>query len=97
MMQLIIDMRYSLTVFLETRSMLWVPYKIQYHFCMQGVGGVMAQNNAGSVVSICRTDYPGTESETVPTVLEAGETQALTVPDASNSYVWEGSWNIHSC
>ena len=58
--------------------------------CMQGTGGVQAQNNAGSVVSICRTDYPGTESETVPTVLEAGETQPLTCPDAANYYTWEG-------
>ena len=58
--------------------------------CMEGVGGVTAQNNAGSVVSICRTDYPGTESETVPTVLQAGDNQPLTVPDAANYYTWEG-------
>lgn len=58
--------------------------------CMAGTGNVYAQNNAGSVVSICRTDYPGTESETVPTVVEAGETQPLTCPDASNYYMWQG-------
>jgi hypothetical protein len=58
--------------------------------CMEGTGNVYAENNAGSVVSICRTDYPGTESETIPTVVEAGQTQPLTCPDASNYYQWEG-------
>jgi SUN family beta-glucosidase len=58
--------------------------------CMEGTGNVQATNNAGGVVSICRTDYPGTESETIPTVVEAGETQPLTCPDASNYYMWEG-------
>jgi hypothetical protein len=58
--------------------------------CMAGTGNVYAQNNAGSVVAICRTDYPGTESETVPTEVEAGATQPLTCPDAANYYMWEG-------
>ena len=58
--------------------------------CMQGVGGVSAQNSGGSVAAICRTDYPGTESETVPTEIQPGQTQPLTVPDAGNYYVWEG-------
>jgi len=58
--------------------------------CVEGTGNVQAQNNAGSVVSICRTDYPGTESETIPTVIESGATQPLTCPDAANYYMWEG-------
>jgi len=58
--------------------------------CISGVGGVQATNNAGSVVSICRTDYPGTESETIPVELQPGGTEALTVPDASAYYEWEG-------
>jgi hypothetical protein len=58
--------------------------------CMQGTGNVQATNNAGSVIAICRTDYPGTESETVPTEIEAGQTQPLTCPDAGNYYTWEG-------
>ena len=40
--------------------------------CIAGVGGVKATNNAGSVVAICRTDYPGTESETIPVELQSG-------------------------
>ena len=58
--------------------------------CIKGVGGVSAQNKAGSVVSICRTDYPGTESETVPIVVNAGETQELACPDSGTYYQWKG-------
>jgi len=58
--------------------------------CVAGVGNVQATNNAGSVVAICRTDYPGTESETVPVELQPGSTEALAVPDAATYYEWEG-------
>lgn len=58
--------------------------------CIQGVGNVQATNNAGSVIAICRTDYPGTESETVPTEIQSGQTQPLTCPDADSYYTWEG-------
>lgn len=60
------------------------------NLCIPGVGGVQATNNAGSVVSICRTDYPGTESETIPVELQGGETEQLTVPDAGSYYQWQG-------
>ncbi|EXJ83141.1 hypothetical protein A1O1_06760 [Capronia coronata CBS 617.96] len=58
--------------------------------CIAGVGGVQATNKASGVVAICRTDYPGTESETIPVELQAGETEALAVPDAATYYTWEG-------
>ncbi|KIV84001.1 hypothetical protein PV11_05981 [Exophiala sideris] len=58
--------------------------------CIAGVGGVEATNNADGVVSICRTDYPGTESETIPVELQPGSTEALAVPDASSYYTWKG-------
>lgn len=58
--------------------------------CIEGTGNVQATNNAGSVVAICRTDYPGTESETIPTEIQAGSTSPLTCPDAGNYYTWEG-------
>ena len=61
------------------------------NLCIPGTGNVQATNNAGSVVSICRTDYPGTESETVPVELQSGETQPLTCPDCSTYYKWQGS------
>jgi SUN family beta-glucosidase len=60
------------------------------NLCIPGVGGVQATNDANAVVSICRTDYPGTESETIPVELQPGETEALTVPDAGSYYQWQG-------
>ena len=60
------------------------------NLCIPGVGGVQATNDAGSVVAICRTDYPGTESETIPVELQPGATEPLTVPDAASYYEWEG-------
>ncbi len=58
--------------------------------CIPGKGGVQATNNAGGVVAICRTDYPGTESEVIPVELQPGETEQLTVPDAGSYYQWQG-------
>lgn len=58
--------------------------------CIPGVGGVQATNKASGVVSICRTDYPGTESETIPVELQPGQTDELTVPDAAAYYEWQG-------
>jgi hypothetical protein len=60
--------------------------------CITGTGQVQVQNNLDAVVSICRTDYPGTESETVPLSVEPGQTDELTCPDANNYYMWEGSF-----
>jgi len=58
--------------------------------CVPGKGGVEAKNSASGVVAICRTDYPGTESETVPVELQPGETEPLANPDASSYYTWLG-------
>lgn len=58
--------------------------------CIPGQGGVQATNNAGGVVAICRTDYPGTESETIPVELQPGSTEALTNPNADTYYQWTG-------
>lgn len=51
--------------------------------CVEGVGGVHAQNNLGEEVAICRTDYPGTEAETIPLSLGNNDLQPLTCPDSS--------------
>ena len=59
--------------------------------CISGTGGVQVTNNLSKNVAICRTDYPGTESETVPLNTEPGQTYQLTCPDASTYYTWEGS------
>jgi len=52
---------------------------------------VQVQNKMGSGVAVCRTDYPGTESETIPLNAGAGTTNPLTMPDANDYYNWEGS------
>ncbi|KAL5119826.1 Beta-glucosidase (SUN) [Pleosporales sp. CAS-2024a] len=41
-------------------------------------------------VSICRTDYPGTESMTFPLTLTPGQTGYLANPDVSKYYFWKG-------
>jgi hypothetical protein len=57
--------------------------------CIQGVDAVSAHNTLGEVVSVCQTDYPGTESETVPTEVQPGQTIQLTNPDGSSYYQWQ--------
>ncbi|KAK9474081.1 uncharacterized protein V1510DRAFT_304141 [Dipodascopsis tothii] len=41
-------------------------------------------------VAICRTDYPGTENMVVPTWVEGGATEPLTVVDEESYYQWQG-------
>ena len=62
------------------------------NLCMTGASQVtvLVENNLSKNVPICRTDYPGTEAETVPLDAEPGTTSNLTCPDASNYYNWEG-------
>lgn len=59
--------------------------------CVQGAGGVQVTNNLSQNVAICRTDYPGTEAETVPLNTEAGGTYPLTNVNSASYYTWEGS------
>ncbi|KPI43256.1 Secreted beta-glucosidase sun1 [Cyphellophora attinorum] len=58
--------------------------------CDAGMGGVQAQNQASGVVAICRTDYPGTEAETVPMSLQPGSTQPMNNPNGATGYQWQG-------
>lgn len=60
--------------------------------CMKGTDKVqvLVKNKLPQNVCVCRTDYPGTESETVPTCVEPGGTNNLTCPDADNYYNWQG-------
>jgi hypothetical protein len=61
--------------------------------CTPGTGSVFVKNTLGSGdnVAICRTDYPGTESETIALNVLPGTTDSLTCPDANTYYVWENS------
>jgi len=60
--------------------------------CMRGTDKVtvLVENKLGKNVAICRTDYPGTEAETVPLDTQPGSTSNLTCPDADNYYNWKG-------
>lgn len=59
--------------------------------CTAGVGNVQAKNTLSKNVAICRTDYPGTESETVALNVTPGSTVEVTCPDASSYYTWGGA------
>ncbi|KAJ5698371.1 Secreted beta-glucosidase sun1 [Penicillium macrosclerotiorum] len=58
--------------------------------CIQGTGGVYIRNKLSKDVAVCRTDYPGTESETIPLAASAGLEHELTCPDGATYYKWEG-------
>ncbi|BCR91067.1 SUN family protein UTH1 [Aspergillus chevalieri] len=58
--------------------------------CIQGTGGVYVQNKVGKQVAVCRTDYPGTEAETIPLALTDSTVQPLTCPDGATYYKWTG-------
>jgi len=62
--------------------------------CGEGVGNVFVVNNLSQDVPICRTDYPGFESETIPTMATAGGSNVpLTNPDSATYYkTWQGEY-----
>ncbi|KAK3178813.1 hypothetical protein OEA41_000950 [Lepraria neglecta] len=60
------------------------------NLCIPGTGAVTVQNKMSNNAAICRTDYPGTEDETVPLNTEPESTSPLTCPDASTYFTWEG-------
>lgn len=59
--------------------------------CIRGVGGVSIVNKLGKGVAVCRTDYPGTEGETIPATFDINaQKYDLTVPDESTYYQHQG-------
>lgn len=58
--------------------------------CIEGKGGVHVRNDMSNHVAVCRTDYPGTESETIPLHAAAGQTNPLTSPDGETYFKWQG-------
>lgn len=68
-------------------------YKTQGSYnklCRAGKGTAKVVNKLDKHVAICRTDYPGSENMVVPLSCAPDSKQELTVPEASNSYVWQG-------
>ncbi|KAF1983943.1 glycoside hydrolase family 132 protein, partial [Aulographum hederae CBS 113979] len=64
----------------------------QKKLCMRGTSkiDVKVVNKMGENSAVCRTDYPGTESETVPLDTQPGQSYPLTCPDGENYYIWQG-------
>ncbi|KAJ5958946.1 uncharacterized protein N7479_006096 [Penicillium vulpinum] len=69
---------------------LYLTNKNYKQLCIPGVGGVHVKNQMSHDVAVCRTDYPGTESETVPLAATPGAIHDLTCPDGDNYFFWEG-------
>lgn len=59
--------------------------------CVKGIRALTVKNTLSEVVSVCQTDYPGTESENVPNELAPGDVKELFNPDAATYYKWKGS------
>ncbi|SSD61459.1 related to Septation protein SUN4 [Saccharomycodes ludwigii] len=60
------------------------------YLCEWGVDVAYVVSELDEVVSICRTDYPGTENMVIPTIVEAGATLPLTTVNEETYYQWEG-------
>ncbi|KAH8705889.1 hypothetical protein BGW36DRAFT_368326 [Talaromyces proteolyticus] len=57
--------------------------------CIAGVEGITVKNTLGGTVSACRTDYPGTESETLPLEVNPGSIENLANPNGASYFFWE--------
>ncbi|KAI4127747.1 MAG: hypothetical protein LQ338_003058 [Usnochroma carphineum] len=59
--------------------------------CIKGTGATKVQNKLNTNAAICRTDYPGTEDETVPLNTQPGSENPLTCPDSSTYFQHDGN------
>ncbi|KAK9367708.1 hypothetical protein V1509DRAFT_625987 [Lipomyces kononenkoae] len=60
------------------------------YLCEWGVPSAQIVSELSQPVAICRTDYPGTENMVIPTEVDAGATEPLTVVDEDSYYQWDG-------
>lgn len=60
------------------------------YLCEWGKQTSNAVSKLDKVVSLCRTDYPGSENMVVPTRLTAGGSKPMSVVDESTYYTWQG-------
>ncbi|KAI4203683.1 MAG: hypothetical protein LQ350_001684 [Teloschistes chrysophthalmus] len=58
--------------------------------CIKGTGATKVQNKLKTNAAICRTDYPGTEDETVPLNTQPGSVSPLTCPDSNTYFKHDG-------
>lgn len=74
----------------KTDNKLYLTNKNHKQLCIPGVGGVHVKNKMSDHVAVCRTDYPGTEAETVPLAASPGAIHDLTCPDGDDYFTWGG-------
>ncbi|KAL9610503.1 MAG: hypothetical protein Q9167_004788 [Letrouitia subvulpina] len=60
--------------------------ELSKNLCIKGTGATKVQNKLSNNAAICRTDYPGTEDETVPLNTQPGITSELTCPSSSTYF-----------
>ncbi|CCF55769.1 hypothetical protein KAFR_0A03340 [Kazachstania africana CBS 2517] len=60
------------------------------YLCEWGQESASAVNNVSESIALCRTDYPGSENMNVPTLVEAGSSQPISVVNEDTYYMWEG-------
>ncbi|KAL9045986.1 MAG: hypothetical protein Q9214_001069 [Letrouitia sp. 1 TL-2023] len=65
--------------------------ELSKNLCIRGTGATKVQNKLSNNAAICRTDYPGTEDETVPLNTQPGTTSELTCPSSSTYFKHRGS------
>ena len=58
--------------------------------CENDLATGFVKSELSDVVSLCRTDYPGSENMVVPIELNGGSTQPLSVVDEDTYYMWQG-------
>lgn len=58
--------------------------------CEWGTDTGYIENKVNEAVSLCRTDYPGSENMVVPTVVESGKIRPATVVDGDSYFRWQG-------
>ncbi|KAH3684701.1 hypothetical protein WICPIJ_004336 [Wickerhamomyces pijperi] len=58
--------------------------------CEWGQDSSDAVNQVSESISLCRTDYPGSENMVVPTVVEAGSSKPMSVVKEDGYYTWKG-------
>ncbi|PVH16233.1 uncharacterized protein CXQ87_004104 [Candidozyma duobushaemuli] len=60
------------------------------YLCEWGKDSAIVENKLSKEVSICRTDYPGTENMVIPTVSRPGKKIPLTTVNSDTYYEWRG-------
>ncbi|GAV53651.1 hypothetical protein ZYGR_0AK01530 [Zygosaccharomyces rouxii] len=58
--------------------------------CESDQGGSSVVNKKDQSIAMCRTDYPGSEDMVIPTVVDGGSTQPLSVVKEDSYYQWQG-------